>query len=62
MARYNNYILKEIHGERNKKINMINIGVGRGFPTFLAMQIRETYHNGDDTLPSVFLIEEVVND
>jgi len=41
---------------------MINIGVGRGFPTFLAMQIRETYHNGDDTLPSVFLIEEVVND
>jgi hypothetical protein len=33
------------------------IGVGSGFPTFLAMKARELYHNGDQNVPPVFLIE-----
>ncbi|KRW98960.1 hypothetical protein PPERSA_00787 [Pseudocohnilembus persalinus] len=62
MAKYTDFIKEKIHGKRSKKINMINVAVGAGFPTFLAMQIRETYHNGDDTIPSVFLIEQTCNE
>jgi hypothetical protein len=42
-----------------KRINFICIGVGSGFPTFISMRLREKYHNGDDTLPAIFLIEHV---
>ncbi|EAR97525.1 VWA domain CoxE-like protein (macronuclear) [Tetrahymena thermophila SB210] len=40
-----------------KKINFISIGVGSGFPTFVAMNLRDIYHNGESSLPPVFLIE-----
>lgn len=42
-----------------KKINFISIGVGSGFPTFVAMNLREIYHNGESSLPPVFLIDKV---
>ncbi|KRX04316.1 hypothetical protein PPERSA_03556 [Pseudocohnilembus persalinus] len=41
---------------RNKKINFITIGVGNQFPTYLAMQLRQMYHNGENTIPPVFLV------
>lgn len=40
-------------------INFICLGVGSGFPTFISLRLREKYHNGDETLPSIFLIEYV---
>jgi len=43
----------------SKRINFICIGVGPGFPTFISMKLRQKYHNGDDTLPAIFLIEHV---
>ena len=36
-------------------INLICIGVGSGFPTFISMQLREKYHNGNPSIPAVFL-------
>ncbi len=33
---------------KGKKINFISVGVGSGFPTFIAMLLREIYHNGDE--------------
>jgi hypothetical protein len=39
-----------------KQINFISIGVGLSFPTFLSMEVRKIYHNGDDTITPVFLI------
>ena len=38
-------------------ITFLCVGVGAGFPTFLAMKAREIYHNGDQNIPPVFLIE-----
>jgi hypothetical protein len=44
----------------NKKleINFLSIGVGTGFPTFIAMDLREMFHNGDETISPVFLVEK----
>ena len=33
-----------------KKINFLTIAVGKGFPTFIAMTLRDTYHNGETTV------------
>ena len=33
------------------------LGVQSGFPTFISMFLRELYHRGDATCPSIFLIE-----
>ena len=44
--------------DKTKKCNFLSLAVGRGFPTFVAMRLRDMYHNGDSNLPPVFLIEE----
>lgn len=49
--------LKDNH--KNHHINFICLGVGAEFPTFIALKLREKYHNGDETLPAIFLIEYV---
>lgn len=41
---------------RWKKINFITIGVGEGFPTKMAMHLRNMYHNGENNIPPVFLV------
>lgn len=52
--------MSELDGnDGTKRINFICIGVGPGFPTFISMKLREKYHNGDETLPAIFLIEHV---
>ena len=43
--------------DKTKKCNFLCLAVGNGFPTFVAMCLREMYHNGDSNLPPVFLIE-----
>lgn len=43
--------------DKTKKCNFLSMAVGKGFPTFIAMRLREMYHNGDQNLPPVFLIE-----
>ena len=40
-----------------KNLNFICIGVGKGFPTFIAMNLREMYHNGDRSIPPLFLVD-----
>jgi hypothetical protein len=45
--------------EKSHNINFICLGVGAEFPTFVALRLREKYHNGDETLPAIFLIEYV---
>ncbi len=53
-------LLKKLKGNVDKRsINFICLGVGKGFPTFLSMELKELYHNGDLTLPAIFLIEFV---
>lgn len=37
------------------------VGVGNKFPTELAMQLRELYHNNDPSVPPLFLIEDPMN-
>jgi Mg-chelatase subunit ChlD len=49
---------KQIVTAEGLRINFICVGVGSGFPTFLAMQARSMYHNGDASVPPVFLIEQ----
>ena len=52
--------LSKLQGNKDKRrINFLCLGAGSGFPTFISMQLRETYHNGDETVPAVFLIEYV---
>lgn len=52
--------MSELNGnDGTRRINFICIGVGPGFPTFISMKLREKYHNGDETLPAIFLIEHI---
>ena len=44
--------------DKSKKVNFLSVGVGKEFPTFLAMKLREMYHTGEKSVPPVFLIEE----
>lgn len=53
-------IMKKVNTK--KKINFLTIGVGKSFPTFVAMKLREMYHNGETNLPPVFLIEDTMNE
>lgn len=49
--------LKTLKGGQNRKITFMCLGVQSGFPTFISMYLRELYHRGDATCPSIFLIE-----
>ena len=49
--------LKTLKGGQGKKITFMCLGVQSGFPTFISMHLRELYHNGDASCPSIFLIE-----
>ena len=48
--------LDEINPGQLPFLNFICVGVGVGFPTFTAMKLREIFHNGDNQVPQVFLI------
>lgn len=43
-------------------INLICIGIGSGFPTFISMNLRMKYHTGASSIPAVFLVEHFVDD
>lgn len=49
--------LKGLKGANNRKITFMCLGVQSGFPTVISMHLRELYHRGDATCPSIFLIE-----
>ena len=49
--------LKTLKGGQNRKITFMCLGVQAGFPTFISMFLRELYHRGDATCPSIFLVE-----
>jgi len=52
--------LTSLKGNHKKaKINFICLGVGSGFPTRISMILKEKYHNGDPSVPAIFLIEYV---
>lgn len=51
-------LLPKLKGNKdNRKINFLCLGVGKSFPTYISMTLREKYHTGDQTLPAIFLIE-----
>lgn len=49
--------LKTLKGGQGRKITFMCLGVQSGFPTFISMYLREIYHTGDATVPSIFLVE-----
>lgn len=49
--------LDKLGGNQNRDISFMCLGVLSGFPTFISMQLRQLYHTGDSTVPSIFLIE-----
>ena len=55
--------MEKLKGVKNTKItiNFLCIGIGKDFPTFVALKLREKYHNGDNSIPAIFLIEYVSN-
>ena len=46
-----------LKGAKDRRVNFICLGIQSGFPTFLAMKLRQIYHTGDKNIPAVFLIE-----
>ena len=51
-------LLTKLKGNhRQLKLNFICLGVGKGFPTKISMTLKEKYHCGDPSMPSIFLIE-----
>jgi translation elongation factor EF-1alpha len=50
--------IKEMSTPKGKNINLICVGVKSGFPTFVAMQLREKLHNGLSSIPAVFLVSD----
>lgn len=50
-------MLDSLKGANDWKISFMCVGVKSGFPTFLSLSLREKYHRGDSTIPSIFLIE-----
>lgn len=49
--------LKTLRGRMGGKLTFMCVGVQSGFPTKVSMFLREKYHRGDSTVPSIFLIE-----
>lgn len=43
----------------DQRIDFICLGIGKDFPTFVAMKLRKLYHGGEDSVPAIFLIEYV---
>lgn len=53
-------LLKKLKGvPQGMKINMICMGVGKGFPTTISMILKEKYHTGDSQMPALFLMEYI---
>ena len=46
-----------LKGHMGYRINFMCLGIQSGFPTFLAMKLRQLYHSGDDNIPAIYLIE-----
>lgn len=52
--------LAKLKGRPNEQhLDFICLGIGKEFPTFVAMRLRKLYHAGDDSIPAIFLIEYV---
>ena len=50
-------MLKKVKGSMGRKLTFMCVGVQSGFPTKVSMFLREKYHTGDGSVPSIFLIE-----
>jgi hypothetical protein len=48
--------MKTLRGGLGRDITMLCLGIQNGFPTKMAMQIRELYHTGDEKIPAIYLI------
>ena len=42
---------------KQRQVNFICIGIGKKFPHLLSMRLRQLYHNGDENIPALYLIE-----
>ena len=54
-------MLPKLNGT-NRKLNFLCLGVGKSFPTYISMTLREKYHTGDASLPAIFLIEYITEE
>lgn len=49
--------MKNLRGGLGRDITMLTLGIQSGFPTKIAMEIRQLYHTGDQKIPAIYLIE-----
>lgn len=49
--------MKDLRGGLGRDITLLCLGIQSGFPTKMAMDIRELYHTGDEKIPALYLIE-----
>lgn len=49
--------LAKLKGARDRNVSFMCLGVESGFPTKTSMSLRELFHRGDSSIPSIFLIE-----
>ena len=49
--------LSKLKGNPKQKINFLCLGIGKDFPTYISLKMREKYHTGDESIPAIFLIE-----
>jgi len=45
--------MRELKGNCGRRVSLICLGILKNFPTFLSMNLREFYHNGDNSIPAV---------
>jgi len=45
--------MRELKGNKGRRVSLICLGILKNFPTFLSMNLREFYHNGDNSIPAV---------
>jgi translation elongation factor EF-1alpha len=50
--------IKKLTAPGGVNINLICMGVGSGFPTFVGMELREKYHKGLSSIPACFLVSD----
>lgn len=49
--------LRTLRGRMGGRLTFMCVGIQSGFPTKVSMFLREKYHRGDSSVPSIFLIE-----
>lgn len=49
--------MKNLKGGQGRDITFLCLGIQKGFPTTIAMHLRQLYHTGDEMIAAIYLIE-----